>query len=368
MNNQLIITEIFWLRSLACLAVTLGHAIHSGYIHFVESSIYHGGIYLINMSIFFGVPVFIFISEFLLANKYLYYIPKGFIKKRLKILVLPYLFMNIVFALLHVETWTLQAFVIRLAENILLGYTAVYFIPIIFQFYFLHLLLRKYLNRISAKLMITIAFIINFLYLAFFNFVPRPNGIIADYMWETGYWMPFVGWFFYFVLGFYCGKNYDVLIKVIRTKWILIMPIFTFIILLLVNRVFELPYHSKRVDMLVYSASIIFLIMNLSSSFKRVPRIIMFISNYSFSIFLLNQFFFSLIILIKPPEFLNIFTYSISVFVITLSLCIITTYVFNQFRYGKYLVGKIMLFRIEDSETRQDAVVEEVFNKQSEIK
>src|SRR5699024_6588573 len=72
MKNRQLLTEVFWLRSFACLAVTLGHAIHSGYTLYVEPSIYHGGIYLINMSVFFGVPVFVFISEFILANKYLH--------------------------------------------------------------------------------------------------------------------------------------------------------------------------------------------------------------------------------------------------------------------------------------------------------
>ena len=360
MKNRQLLTEVFWLRSFACLAVTLGHAIHSGYTLYVEPSIYHGGIYLINMSVFFGVPVFVFISEFILANKYLHQVPKGFFKKRIKILILPYLFMNFVFALLHVETWTLQAFTIRLVENVFLGKSAVYFILIIFQFYFLHILLSKYLNQLSPKILIPVSFAINFLYLAFFNFIEQPNNIVAEYIWGPGYWLPFVGWLYYFVLGFYCGKNYHELLQMVRKKWVLIMPVFAYIILLLVNRFFELDYHSKRVDMLIYSTSIIFLILYISSYFKRVPKLIVFISNYSFSIFLLNQFFFTLILYLKAPEFLNILTYSISVFVLTLFLCILTAFVLNQFRFGKYFVGKIMPFKLEDNREKQPIIHENV--------
>ena len=102
-QNQVLINEVFWLRCIACLAVTLGHAINNGYILYVEPSIYNTGTYILSIAVLFGVPVFIFISEFLLAHKYMENLPSGFMKKRIRILLLPYLFMSIVYAVLNLE-------------------------------------------------------------------------------------------------------------------------------------------------------------------------------------------------------------------------------------------------------------------------
>src|SRR5699024_2713460 len=109
---------------------------------------------------------------------------------------------------------------------------------------------------------------------------------------------------------------------------------------------FLLDYDSKRVDMILYASSIIFLIIYLSSKIKRVPKLVMFISNYSFSIFLLNMFFLVLLRNIKLPLFLNIVSFSFAVFLLTLFLCISTAHILNQFRIGKYFVGKIMEFKV----------------------
>lgn len=349
MKSQSLINEVFWLRSIACIAVTLGHAINSGYFFYPQPNIFHSVTYVLNMAVLFGVPVFVFISEFLLANKYTEKVPKGFMKRRVKILLLPYLFMSIIYAFTSVETWSLQDVFNRLAASIFLGDSAVYFILIIFQFYLLHLILRKYLNSHSAKFVIPIALLFSFLYLAFFNFVEVPNSVIGHFIWTKGYWIPFPGWLFYFVLGFYCGRNYQEVLNVLRKKWVFTMPLITLFLMLLMNNFFGLDYDSKRVDMLLYASSVIFLIFYTSSLINKVPKLVMFISNYSFSIFLLNLFYFHLIRYIEPPAFLNIISYTFLGFILILLLCIGTAYLFNQFSFGKYFVGRIMQFRVENT-------------------
>ncbi|MFD1040626.1 acyltransferase family protein [Virgibacillus byunsanensis] len=349
MNSQSIINEVFWLRCIACLAVTLGHSIHNGYFFYPNPTISHSGLYILQMAVLFGVPVFVFISELLLANKYTERVPNGFMKKRVKILLLPYLVMSIVYTFISIENWTLQDVLIRLVISTFLGDSAVYFILIIFQFYFLHLFLRNYLTHLPMKFVIPGAFLINFMYLAFFNFVESPNNAIGEFIWTKGYWMPFLGWIFYFVLGFYCGRNYKELLNILRKKWLLLMPLLALVFMLLMNRAFHLDYDSKRVDMLLYASSVIFFIMYIYSHIKKVPKLVMFISNYSFSIFLLNLFYFRLLRNIKPPDFLNIITYTFLVFLLTLLLCIGTAYLFNQFSFGKYIVGKIMRFKVDNT-------------------
>lgn len=356
MKSQNLINEVFWLRCIACLSVTLGHAIHNGYFFYPNQTIYHSGAYLLYMAVLFGVPVFIFISELLLANKYVDKVPKGFIKKRVKILLFPFLFMSAVYAFINLETWSFNGFIIKFINAVLLGKSAVYFILIIFQFYFLHMLLSKHLNRLSPKVIIPMSFIINLLYLAVFNFFSPPTNPIASYIWSTGYWLPFVGWIFYFVLGFYCGKNYQIVISKLRNKKVVLIPLITLVIMLFMNKYFNINQNSKRLDMLLYASSVIFLIMYISISIKRVPKFVMYISNYSFSIFLLNVFFFELFKYITPPSFLNILTYSLVVFLFTLLFCIGTAYLLNKFKVGKYLVGRVMQFRVDrwgEKETRE---------------
>jgi|SRR5690625_251043 len=346
MTSQNLINEVFWLRCIACLAVTLGHAIHNGYFFYPNLTIYHSGAYILNMAVLFGVPVFIFISEFLLANKYINKVPAGFIKKRIKILFFPFLFMNAIYAFINLQTWSFSGFFVKLAGAIFLGKSAVYFILIIFQFYFLHMYLSKYLNRLSPKIIIPLSFIINILYLAVFNFLESPNNALAHYIWSTGYWLPFVGWIFYFVLGFYCGKNYQTVINILRKKGLILLPFIGLMIMLIMNKYFLINQDSKRLDMLLYASSVIFFIMYISTFIKRVPGFVVIISNYSFSIFLLNVFFLELLKYIEPPSFFNILTYSFTVFLLTLTLCMSTAYLLNKFRVGKYLVGRVMQFKV----------------------
>src|SRR5690625_6987941 len=99
MSKQPLIHEVFWLRCIACLAVTFGHGIQNGYLQFTEASSYHTITYILYMAIIFGVPVFVSISEFLLANKYTARVPQGFLKKRLQNILMHYVFINIVIVL-----------------------------------------------------------------------------------------------------------------------------------------------------------------------------------------------------------------------------------------------------------------------------
>ncbi|MGM8212346.1 acyltransferase family protein [Virgibacillus sp. W0430] len=347
------INEVFWLRCTACLAVTLVHAIHNGYYFYPEPTIYHSGIYLLHLSVLFGVPVFVFISEFLLAQKYLTRVPKGFMKKRVKILLFPYLFMNFIYARMILDTWSVQGYIKQLFQTVFLGESALYFIIIIFQFYLLHVIFKKHLDRLQAKIIIPSAFIVNFVYLAFFNFTSAPDHPFAQYIWKTGYWLPFIGWLFYFVLGFYCGKHFEKVKDIFRYKWItvlLIVPVPVLVIMVFMTKYFLVSPSSKRVDMLVYASTILFLLMYLAQKIKKVPKLVMFISNYSFSIFLLNMFFFVLLRNVEPPAFLNILTYTILVFILTVIFCIGTAVIFNKFRLGHYIVGKVMSFKYEDTD------------------
>lgn len=348
MENKGLVNEVFWLRTIACIAVTFGHGLQIGYSHYTEPTIYNVISYLIYMFVLFGVPVFVFISEFLLSNKYSIQIPPGFFKKRLKILVIPYIFMSIIYAFFDADTLNVKNVLVEAGKNIFLGHSTVYFVIIIFQFYVLHILLRRYLNQWSPKSVIFISFLVNIAYLSVFNFIESPNHPYAIYFWDIGYYLFFVSWIFYFVLGYYSGKFYqETLVFLRRYKRIIyLMPVITFGCMLLMNKYFLITQNSKRVDMLLFAASMILFILYLASNLKKTPKVIMLISNYSFSIFLLNEFFFLIIQQIQPPSYLNILSYSIVAFFLSLGCSIILSYLLNKFTFGKYFVGQTMKFKI----------------------
>lgn len=80
-------SEMFVLRSIACLSIALLHALYrvydDGNTPWVES---------VGLLLTFGTPVFVFISQFVLSFAYPDGIPAKFWEKRIKYILLPYFF------------------------------------------------------------------------------------------------------------------------------------------------------------------------------------------------------------------------------------------------------------------------------------
>ena len=334
--------EIYWLRCISCLAVVAIHAISSGVYLYSEdaSAMSQNFLYAIQMGLMFGTPAFIFISEFLIAKSYPNGLPDGFFRKRIKFILVPYLVMSVVYAIIFVETSSISAIFVQSLRNAFLGDFVGYFILIIFQFYILHYLLHKKLKDWKPKKVIGITLIINILYLAFFNFVPEPGSGSFSYFWSRGFWMLMPGWLFYFSLGYYTGKYYNTVIKFINRHklFIIIMPVFLFLVVV-VLRYLELPdsTSSKRIDVIFYTTSMIFLIMFVSSKIKKAPNIVLFISKYSFSIYLLHK----LVVDTFGRLSDNIFTHTILLFLIGIIFSIVVSSLVNKIPYGELIVGKL---------------------------
>ncbi|MBD1378849.1 acyltransferase family protein [Metabacillus arenae] len=348
-NNNL--NEIFWLRAFACVAVVIGHTIQLTNVefnHIEPANIYSIFLNYLLLASLFGTPIFVFISEMLLSKKYPKKLPSKFIRKRIKYIFLPFVFMNIVYAILHLENFSIQSLVIESLKNILLGHSILYFVLIVFQFYFLHLAFNKYLNKLSPLFILPLTFVINVVYLGIFNFMDPPNtSLFFKEIWRYGYWLPFLGWIFYFSLGFYCGKFYDVFLSfLLRLKYVFIfLPLVTYSLCVVVNKYAIFKYTtSKRIDMIFYTISIIFFIILISKLIPKTPRIIFLLSNYSFCIYLLHMVFIHLLELALPFSYLNKFTYLLFASIITISCSIIFAYIVNKLKFGKFLVGNINNF------------------------
>ncbi|MFA9557011.1 acyltransferase family protein [Evansella sp. AB-rgal1] len=343
MENRLIINEAYWLRALSCLAVVITHAVNTTLANYEATATQFEQYILIfiRFMAFFGTPTFVFISELILARAYPNGVPKHFFQKRIKFLLMPFISMAIIFAFITTET--LQGAIYQAFLNIFLAGYYGYFILIIFQFYLLHVILHNKLQRWSPKLIISISFLINVLYLGFFHYTdPIQLLPFAEQIWKKGHWLPFLGWIFYFTLGFYCGKNYEVFkAKLYKFRKVLpIFPIITlFIIILSVRTDLLTVVSSKRMDMILYTTSIIFVTVYISSTLNKVPRVILFISKHSFHIYLIHKIF---LYYLEPIHFLHPFVYFTVAVVYSVIGSLIVSKLFSRFRLSTYIIGKTL--------------------------
>ncbi|GGE55539.1 acyltransferase family protein [Priestia taiwanensis] len=337
------VNEIYWLRCIACLSIVAIHSITSGLEFFANYSSDETKRILssMQMGLMYATPTFIFISEFLFAKNYASGVPKGFLKTRVKALLIPYVSMGMVFAFAFNRDGTFESFLMQFANNIFLGQFIGYFILIIFQFYFLHMLFYKQLSRWSPKKVLPLAFLVNALYLAVFNFYPVPEGLFYAYIWDRGHWLLFGGWIFYFVLGFYCGKYYDEFKQLLHRYWFVVcaLPIFCVVAVIMLRNV-GLPevISSKRIDVMLYTTSFLFFIILVSSKIQRVPSPVLFISKYSFNIYLIHH----LIVWKLGVVSHDIVMHMLFVFIFSLLGSIVIASIFSKIPYGHYVVGRVL--------------------------
>lgn len=346
MQKQLV-GEIFWLRAIACLSVVVIHVYNFGYEFFPGER--SGFTDLVRMAFLFSTPTFVFISEFLNAKSYSSSVPDGFLKKRVRILLPPYIILGFVYPLadhtylegVHSYAGAMGAYIFAVAKNLIFGDYVAYFILIIIQFHILHILLSRFLLRMSPAVVLAVSFVINAGYLMFFNLVEPVTSLpLHGYIWGKGYWIPFPGWIFYFALGYYCGKNYDALKTKLEKYRILVLvaPFMFYSLSAVLQQSLLLEGTSKRFDMLFYTTSMIFLIIYLSSRIKTVPRVIYLISNYSFSIFLLHLLFFYTL---KPLPHMSMLGYQMYIFIAGVAGAILVSFLMNKLPFGKFIVGNV---------------------------
>ncbi|MEF3302290.1 acyltransferase family protein [Paenibacillus sp. GYB003] len=341
------IDEMFLLRSIACLCLVFRNSFNRT---FPESSLLGN---FLELMLTFGTPAFIFISEMILAHSSRDRADSHFWTKRIQYILAPYFLFGALYALMKsAQIWveskevSLGTLVSFLWRHWLLGDYHGYFILIVFQFYALH----KYMTRLdraySPISILTVSMIINMVYLGFFNFVPSPDSAVLHYVWSKFYWIPFPGWAFYFVLAYYCGSRYEqfktLIAKHGRWSWaaVTVSGLLCFIML---HQEWIRSVSSKRVDMVIFTVSVIFLVCYIMVRVGKISPVFISISRYSFGIYLLHPMF--LAVMFVPlqmfPSFRsNWFTLAV-LFAGSIGCSVVTTYILNKTKWGPYIVGKI---------------------------
>jgi membrane-bound acyltransferase YfiQ involved in biofilm formation len=340
LRKDRVINEVFWIRAFACLAVVAIHTVYNTLENY-EGIISKPDEYFliaVRFAALFGTPAFIFISELLLARVYPDDLPKGFFVKRIKYLLFPFIFMGIIFAL--ITNNTLEEIGAGILLNVFAGNYTGYFILVIFQFYILHYLFHKYLKRWNPVLTLAISLAINIIYLSVFNFFEPPQNMIGNYFWERGHWILFVGWIFYFVLGYYCGVHYHYIKrKIVQFKWIIIFfPLISiFVMVFLVRMDILTVVSSKRIDNIFYTIGVISLIVLFTHRLKNIPWPVLFISKYSFHIYLLHKVFLYYFPVMNDLSPLLYFGVS---FVYAVGASVLFSYIVSSFSWTSFFIGK----------------------------
>ncbi|WP_323703716.1 acyltransferase family protein [Mammaliicoccus sp. Dog046] len=330
---------IFWMRAIACLSIVMIHTITTTFYKF---DMPNEGYLLrsVQLLLLYATPVFVFISEFLLAKQYKTKVKEGFIKQKLMILGIPYIIINLGLAYVYGYPKNMSDYLDSVSFMMFHGGTLTYFIIIIFQFYALHMLFAKYLVKLNPIKMIVYSLIITTLYWAMRTFIDAPDAEYLNWMWDREGWMVFIGWLSYFLLGFYMGLYYETLMANIK-RYSLHIIIGTIVVtaITLYNYLsgWITLVDSKRIDTPIFVTMVILMFFLVSAYTKYVPKFFIVISNYSFSIYLIHYFMIHRLgQLHDNPIFNIIFTFTLT---ITFSICI--AYLLNLFKFGKFIVGGI---------------------------
>nr|WP_235788534.1 acyltransferase family protein [Salipaludibacillus sp. CUR1] len=330
------------MRALACLAVVVTHVVNTTLSNY-EYTIGQYEEYLLialRFIAFFGTPVFIFISEFLLAHSYPNGVPKGFLIKRVKFLLAPFAFMAFVFAFITADT--LQAFIQQLSLNLFLGGYTGYFVLIIFQFYLIHVVAQRFLERSSPIKIIGFSLLINVIYLGFFHMTSPPAMFLGEYIWERGHWLPVFGWLFYFTLGYYCGRHYHaVMEKLLQYKKMIYgLPFLSIgLIFFLVRYDVLTVVSSKRIDYLLYTPALIAVILLLTYKLQKTPQLILRVSKYSFNIYLLHTVF---LYYLPPVANVHPALYFVMAVVFSIAASVLVVKLTSSAALSPYLIGKTL--------------------------
>jgi surface polysaccharide O-acyltransferase-like enzyme len=354
--------EIDYLRGFAILAVIAIH-ISDSFTHMKNVNMLLMINVIIDVFSQFAVPLFIFISGFVLSLKYKgLFSRKIFYKKRAKSILPQYIIFSVLYILLNVVTSTIDGTLKfpSMVKVIFYFFTAssyyhLWFFALIIQFYIFYpyiiKLYENFMNNGKIFLFIFLMLIIQQVSLIL-------RGLVLDYftsnthinsttyfvkILETFLNRAFFSYIFYFTIGIYACQNYEYIIeKVFKTKkWIIptIILITGVISALWINGItkyggyYNIPNSCLIICNILYSIyytfifSILLLIslnfLNNKSKYSKYLKVISLIGKHSFGIYLIHPLYITIIITLIFPYFnidFNHYIFYPILFILTLML------------------------------------------------
>lgn len=345
------LSELDILKGIGILGVAMIHAVQHS-LYFSNPNIYFA-VFLDSISRF-CVPLFIFVSG--VSFSYNYYDKEkyfsSFLYKRFKFIIIPYLFWNIL-ALVYKRAFMLKEILV----GIFLGKSMIhlYFVPLIFQFYFISPLVMK-VCKINWRHTIIISFLIHIIILVVYRLASLYGDRTSDDLVSCIFWFPykyaflnFVFWFSYFVIGVCFGISIERFKGLLnRIKWITLVPISLIIASISIyDEFFSLFRNISRGGMqffspinMIYSfVSIIFIWKSYKIINSKIKSILILLGKYSFGIYLIHVPILHGIHKITEGYWGNPLEIIFS-FVTAVTISFILTLIISKVKFGYYIVGK----------------------------
>lgn len=327
------IKEFNFLRAIACLSIVLLHSTTqfgrlSGY---PEGDSFH----IVRIFLCFATPVFIVLSEIILANRYNKNLPKGFFGKRIKWILSPFLFFAVVDALVRNHFSPGVDVPLKIFNNIFMGSFIGWFILIIFQFYILHYLVVRF--NLSMKWLLPFSYAVMFSYLWAITLDLPMLGTNTTLL-----QLPFLAWFGYFTTGFVIGKHYNKIAAFMKKYWWSILLLTALSASIIVYNYFNglTAVNSRRLDLFPFTISFALLLLMFGRTIKHYSLINQ-ISGLSFGIYLLHWQIQRFVAEDLVQLFDNRYLQLGSIFGGTLIIAVIIIKTISLLPFGEFIIGKV---------------------------
>lgn len=336
--------EITYARAIFCLII-VGVHILSRYLNDVELQDHNRMIVVtFQILILFGTPCFIILSESLISMVYKDKLPKNFLVKRFKYIMIPYFSIGTFYVYSKYKLGSNEeSFWQLFKENLLIGDWDGWFVMAIFQFYILHLIFHKVLSKANPIIMIVISFIISLTH----SYLMYDNDAYSNW-WNEFYPLfhrtNILYWLFYFVFGYYLGRYYNEVLSFMekKLKWLVVS-----LIILALSIIYSIYQNdvtfvqSNRYDILLYSSLVFILVLVISKKLSKFNiSFLFFIGEISFFIYLTHKIMLYYMAKYTFHFIDQFFMYNITTYIFALSLSVGLAVVLSFLPFSRFIIGR----------------------------
>ncbi|ARB41128.1 MULTISPECIES: acyltransferase family protein [Mammaliicoccus] len=336
--------EITYARAIFCLIIVAVHIL-SNYLRDVELQDHNRMVVLtFQILILFATPCFIILSESLISMVYKDKLPKNFLVKRFKYIMIPYFSIGTFYVYTKYKVdGNEETFWQLFKENLLIGNWYGWFVIVIFQFYILHLIFHKSLSKANPVVMLVISFAISLAH----------SYLMYDNDTYTNWWNEFyplfhrtniLYWLFYFVFGFYLGRYYNEVLSFMEKKFMWLVGSLAGVTLLVIYSIYQndvTVVQSNRYDILIYSALAFIFILVISKKLANFNiSFLYFIGEISFFIYLTHKIMVYYMAKYTFHFIDQFFMYNIATYIFALSLSVGLAVVLSFIPLSRFIIGR----------------------------
>ncbi|QYG31191.1 acyltransferase family protein [Mammaliicoccus sciuri] len=336
--------KLTYARAIFCLII-VGVHILSRYLNDVELQDHNRMIVVtFQILILFGTPCFIILSESLISMVYKDKLPKNFLVKRFKYIMIPYFSIGTFYVYSKYKLGSNEeSFWQLFKENLLIGDWDGWFVMAIFQFYILHLIFHKILSKANPIIMIVISFVISLTH----SYLMYNNDAYSN--WWNDFYPLFhrtniLYWLFYFVFGYYLGKYYNEVLSFMekKLKWLVVS-----LVILALSIIYSIYQNdvtfvqSNRYDIILYSSLVFIFVLVISKKLSKFNiSILFFIGEISFFIYLTHKIMLYYMAKYTFHFIDQFFMYNITTYIFALSLSVGLAVVLSFLPFSRFIIGR----------------------------